>query len=137
VDLKKKRVRYPLVMYFGGQLASGPDDICDLFADFIQRIYADDVWVPSDPELDLVQDDSHFGALKLTVDEVQSILLGLDVSNGMGSDGMPPLFLKKCASDFVHPLSLLLNRSLSTCVFPDRWKLSYVTPWSRKAGATM
>jgi hypothetical protein len=35
-----------------------PDDICDLFADSIQRTYANDVWVPSDPRPDLVQDDS-------------------------------------------------------------------------------
>jgi hypothetical protein len=37
VDLKKKRVGYPSVMDFEGCLASGPDDICNLFADFIQR----------------------------------------------------------------------------------------------------
>jgi hypothetical protein len=35
VDLKKKRVGYPLVMHFDGHLASGLDNICDLFADFI------------------------------------------------------------------------------------------------------
>jgi hypothetical protein len=37
VDLKKKRVGYPSVMHFEGRLASGPDDIYNLFADFIQR----------------------------------------------------------------------------------------------------
>jgi hypothetical protein len=37
VDLKKKRVGYPSVMYFESRLASGPGDICNLFADFIQR----------------------------------------------------------------------------------------------------
>jgi hypothetical protein len=35
LDLKKKRVGYPLVMHFDGHLASGLDNICDLFADFI------------------------------------------------------------------------------------------------------
>jgi hypothetical protein len=47
VDLEKKIVGYPSVMHFKGRLASGPDDICNLFADFIQRTYADDVSVPS------------------------------------------------------------------------------------------
>jgi hypothetical protein len=37
VDLKKKRVGYPSAMHFEGRLASGPDDICSLFGDFIQR----------------------------------------------------------------------------------------------------
>jgi hypothetical protein len=72
-------VDYPSVMHFEGCLASGPDDICNLFADSIQRKYADDVWVPSDPGTDLVQDDPPFDALEFTVNEVQSVLLELDI----------------------------------------------------------
>jgi hypothetical protein len=115
-------------------LASGPDDICNLVADFIQRKYADDVWVPSDPERDLMQDDPPFGARQFTVDEVQSVLLELDVSKGASPDGIPPLILKNWASAFTLPLSLLFNRSLSTCFFPEVWKLSYVTPIFKKGG---
>jgi hypothetical protein len=63
VDLKKKRVGYPSVMHFEGRLASGPYDICNIFADFIPRTYADDVWLLSDPGLDLLQNDPTFGAL--------------------------------------------------------------------------
>jgi hypothetical protein len=43
VDLNKKRVGYPSVMHFEGRLASSPEEVCDLFAEFIQRTYADDV----------------------------------------------------------------------------------------------
>jgi hypothetical protein len=35
VDLKKKRFGYPSVMHLEDRLASGPDDICNFFADFI------------------------------------------------------------------------------------------------------
>jgi hypothetical protein len=63
VDLKKKLVGYPSVMHFESRLASSPDDICNLFADFIQRTYADDVWVPSAPGPDFVQDDVLFISL--------------------------------------------------------------------------
>jgi hypothetical protein len=109
VDLKKKRVGYPLVMNFEGRLASGPDDICNLFADFIQRTYTDDAWVPSDSRPDLVQDDPPFGALQFTVDEVQSVLLELDVSKRAGPNCMPPLILKNRVSAFARPLSLFLT----------------------------
>jgi hypothetical protein len=37
VDLKKKRIGYSSVMHFEGKFASGPEEICDLFAAFIQR----------------------------------------------------------------------------------------------------
>jgi hypothetical protein len=76
VDLKKKCVGYPSVMHFEGRLASGPSDICNLFAEFIQRTYyADDEWMPSDPRPDLLQDDPLFGALQFTVDEVQNVFM--------------------------------------------------------------
>jgi hypothetical protein len=57
-------------MHFKGRLASGPDDICDLFADFIQPTYADDGCL-------LILDQiscrkiHQFGALQFTVDKVQ------------------------------------------------------------------
>jgi hypothetical protein len=84
VDLKKKRVGYPTVIHFKGHLASGPDDICNIFADFIQRTYDDNVWVTSDPGTDLVQNDPPFGALQFTVDEEQSVLLELDLRKSAG-----------------------------------------------------
>jgi hypothetical protein len=56
----------------------------------------------------------------------------MDVSKGAGPDGIPPLILMNGASSFTRPLSLFFNRSLSTCVFPDRWKFSYVIPIFKK-----
>jgi hypothetical protein len=73
--------------------------------------------VPSD----LVQDDPPFGVFQFTVDEEQSVLLELDVSKSASPNGIPPLILNNCASAFARPLFRLFNRSLSTCVFPDRW----------------
>jgi hypothetical protein len=88
-------------MHFEGRLASGFEDICDLFAEFIQRTYTDDVWVLSDPGPEHRPDDRQFGALQFTSDEVESVLQDLDVSKGSGSDGV---------------LSLLFNRSMATSV---------------------
>jgi hypothetical protein len=71
----------------------------------------------ADPRPDLVQDDSPFGALQFTVDEVKSVLLELVVSKSAGSDSIPTFI----------PLSLLFNRSLSTCVFPTGGKAGTTT----------
>jgi hypothetical protein len=78
-DLKKKRVDYPSVMHFESRLASGSEEICDLFAEFIQRTYTDDIWVPFDLSPKHVPDDPPFGALQFTSDEVESILQHMDV----------------------------------------------------------
>jgi hypothetical protein len=73
VDLKKKHVGYPSVMHFEGRLASGFEEVCDLLAKFIQQIYADDVWVPSDPGPEHVPNDPPFGTLQFTLDEIESV----------------------------------------------------------------
>jgi hypothetical protein len=72
----KERVRYPSVMHFERRLASGPEEICDLFAEFIQRTYTKDVWVPSDLGPEHVPDKPPFGTLQFTSDEVESVLQG-------------------------------------------------------------
>jgi hypothetical protein len=77
-----------LFLHFEGCLASGPNDICKFFADFIQQTYyADDIWVPSDAGPDLVHDDPPFNDLQFT--------------------SIPPLILNNCASAFTSPLSLI------------------------------
>jgi hypothetical protein len=116
VDLKTKHVGYPSVTHFESSLVSGPEEICELFAKFIQRTSIDDVWVPSDPGPEHVPDDPPFGG----------VLQDLNVNKGSGSDGIPPIILKNCASAFAKPKSLLFNRSMATSVFPDRWNVSYV-----------
>jgi hypothetical protein len=85
-------------------------------------------WVPSSPGPDLVNDKPPFGLLQFIVSEVENALLELNSSNGLGSNGALPLILKNCASAFALPLCMLFNRSLATCIFPDRWKLLLVTP---------
>jgi hypothetical protein len=108
-------------------LASGPEEICDLFAEFIQRTYTDDVWVPSVPGLEHVLENPHFGALQFTSDEVESVLQDLDVNKGFGPDGIPLIILKNCAPAFAKPIW-----SMATSVFLDRWKVSYITPIFKK-----
>jgi hypothetical protein len=82
--------------------------------------------VSLDPEPDDVSDESPFGSLQFTVLEAFNALLDLD--SNPGQEGVPPLILKNCVSAFALPLCLLINRSLASCVFPDRWKLSFVVP---------
>lgn len=52
----------------------------------------------------------------------------IDTSKGNGPDDISPLFLKHCCSGLVSPLHKIFNHSLSTMVFPNRWKTSYIKP---------
>jgi hypothetical protein len=89
------------------------------------RDHKNKLWLPSDPESVDVRNDSPFGSLQSTVLELLNALLDLDSNKSPGPDGVPLLILKNCASAFALSLSLLFNRSLASCVFPDRWNLSF------------
>lgn len=52
----------------------------------------------------------------------------LDSKKGSGTDGIPPLLLKKCAAELVIPITLLFNRSLSERTFPSAWKIATIVP---------
>jgi hypothetical protein len=60
-------------MHFEGRLASGPEEIWGLLAEFIQQTYTHDVWVPSDPGPEHVR-MTHLLAVQFTSDEVESVL---------------------------------------------------------------
>jgi hypothetical protein len=80
---------------------------------FIEWIYANEPWMPSDPGPDDVSDDDDeppFGLLQFTV-LVLNALLDLDSNKTPGPHSVPP---------FALPFCLLLNRSLESFVFPDR-----------------
>jgi hypothetical protein len=91
----------------------------------------DNSWVSSGP--DLVNDEPPFGSFQFTVSEVENALLKLDSGKGLGPDGVPPLILNNCASGFALLFCMLFNRSLATCIFPERCKLSVVTPIFKNA----
>jgi hypothetical protein len=128
VNLKKNRVGFPSVMNLDDKTASTNEDKCELFADFLRRSYTDDTWIASDSGPAVVSNTPPPGSIQFTVGEVEEALLDLDVNKGPGPDRIPPSILKKCASSFSLPLCLIFNRSLATCVFPEKWKLSFVTP---------
>jgi hypothetical protein len=119
VDLKKKRV---LMVVWHLALTTSSIFLLVLYNEHIMMMYG----------CLLIQDQiscrtTHF--LMLFSSLKMSVLLELDVSKGAGTDGIPPLILEKCASAFV---ALLFKRFLLTCVFPDRWTLSYVIPIFKK-----
>jgi hypothetical protein len=112
-------------MHFEGRLASGPEKICDLYTEFIQQTYTDDVWVPSDPGPEHVLDDPPFGALQFTSDEVESVLQDWDVKKSTGPAGFEGLCICFCFF-----LTCLWQRAF----FPTGGRFHTLLRYARKVG---
>ena len=64
----------------------------------------------------------------ITTSAVCRKLLGLSAYKATGPDGIPPHLLKKFAPELAEPVTVIFNRSVSSGVFPERWKDSHLTP---------
>lgn len=65
---------------------------------------------------------------QLSHHDVQSAIKKLKSKCTTGPDLLPQYLFKGCADLLVNPLTFLFNLSLNTNAFPDKWKISKVTP---------
>lgn len=130
IKSRKKTSGYPSMMYRGNVKARSPGEICDLFADNFESVYVNDDVYFSDfsRNFDHIDKRVDIGAMSLTIDDVMTHLRNIDTSKGDGPDNISPILLKNCADGLASPLLRIFNLSLSTGIFPTRWKTSYITP---------
>ena len=63
---------------------------------------------------------------------VEKIILELSSKNSCGSDGLSTNFLKRISKIIAAPLSVIINQSLVTGIFPDRLMIAKVIPLFKK-----
>lgn len=61
-------------------------------------------------------------SLVLREDEVYNVLLNIDPSKALGSDGLSTILLKTCARELTPSLCALLNLSLVEDKLPTKWR---------------
>ena len=70
-------------------------------------------------------------ALKLrpvTLPELSSAMNRMSSSRAIGVDGVPLFAVKKCFAVIGPHLLNIVNKSITTCMFPYAWKIAHVVP---------
>ena len=98
--------------------------IANVFANYFKSTYSSDCY---DASMDM--DDYNLCNLdaSISVQEIYNAIKNLKISGSPGPDGIPSIFIKNLAEQLLTPLNYLFNKSI-TGKFPDKWKLSFVTP---------
>ena len=65
---------------------------------------------------------------EIKLQQVADIISKISANKATGHDGLSAKTLKLIAPSFIHPLCRLLNLSIATNTFPDKWKVGQVTP---------
>ena len=76
--------------------------------------------------------NSFFRPQPVTVEKVIKIVETLKNKNSYGEDGISGRFLKDSLSVTAFFLTIIINTSLVTGVFPDKWKFAVVNPLIKK-----
>ncbi len=82
---------------------------------------------PSPPPSDYIM-----SLITITCKDVFYDTFGLDSRKAYGSDGVPPIVLRNCASVLAPWLVKLFHLSLSTSTFPSCWKFAHIQPVPKK-----
>ena len=76
--------------------------------------------------------DNALETVRLTEDEVLSLLKSVDISKATGPDKISPRMLKEAAPSIAPSLTRLFNLSLASCTVPALWKQANVIPLYKK-----
>ena len=74
-----------------------------------------------------VADDNAFYFNNVTADEV-CFHFGKLKSNSVGIDGIPLNLIHTLLPVLLHPLTFIINSSLTKSIFPDAWKVAIISP---------
>lgn len=135
VNSQRKENGLPSSMTNGISEADTSIDIAEMFRTQFSSVFTDellDVASLTAATRDVPYHANTSLQFAVTPDMVLLASKDLKCSTGCGPDNIPSLVLKRCMQVLAMPLAKIFTLSLSTGVFPDCWKESYVFPVFKK-----
>ena len=126
VNQNRKESGLPSSMTDGYTFAESGQDIMNLFAKHFQSVYRPASLLNGSQHS--TDDNMLMSNVTLYKNKVLLVLRSIDCNKGAGPDMLPPMLLAKCADVLVTPILSLFNQSLTTGIFPEAWKRSFITP---------
>jgi len=125
VNVKRKSNELPNLMIYNGESSHDGGKIANMFADYFSSVYVSSKVTASKFNYKHIVE-----ICDLTIDiaDIFSELSTLNINKGPGPDGIPNVLLRHCCCSLTRPLHYLFNTSLSLGLFPEFWKVSYITP---------
>ena len=111
-------------------------EISEGFATFFSSVYKKQYDKLINTDSNNIVAISSVSSIDIHVEDIELAIRTLRLV-GPGPDMIPPIFLKSCSKSITFPLLLLYKQSLKTGIFPDKWKLSYITPVFKSGSRTV
>ncbi|XP_055522392.1 uncharacterized protein LOC129716582 [Wyeomyia smithii] len=135
VNKQRKESGLPSNMTNGTIEVDTVEDIADLFRTQFCSVFSEENLNAQDVAnaTSSIETMRLFGSsFTINRDMVIEAVNQLKTSIGSGPDGIPSLILKRCLNFLAAPLAMVFNLSLTTGVFPECWKNSFIFPIHKK-----
>ena len=73
-----------------------------------------------------------FALTPVDVGDVLKVLNKLKPKTSCGVDGISSEMIKLCKEELAGPLTIIINRSICSGIFPEEWKVAKITPLLKK-----
>lgn len=123
----RKTNSLPINLNHNDDSASDKNSACDLFARFFNSVYQGS-GCTNDIFDDELIDRIRLKNVTVSGADVNLILSSFDCNKISNPDDIPMIFYVRLKDTLSLPLSIIFNKSLSEGVFPDLWKLSFISP---------
>lgn len=115
----------PNSVFLNNEIAHDGQSIVELFAKKFGGVYRESDLSSLNLNFDFI--DS-LGSITFTESDILKCINDLDSSSAPGPDNVHPLFIKNTSTITSKLLTKLFNHSIRNGIYPDMWKLSFVTP---------
>ena len=139
LNRKRKSTEYPAEFFYNNRTIRDSKDIANSFNEYFSSIG------PSLSEnIDVSGQDtsyngyltnpvnSQFSFTPVSENEILKIIKSLKNKKSYGIDGISNVLLKSISNEIIKPLTLIINQSLETGIFPNAFKTSKVIPIYKK-----
>lgn len=128
INSHRKNNGYPDHFEYDGRNANNDNEAAQLFNEFFSTVFVHD-----DPNFNI---DSFLNECStnddpiepITVEETLKELQSIDITKGVGLDGLHPILLKNCAHSLAPIICTLFNKSIETGCVPKVWKQMKIIP---------
>lgn len=136
ISHKNDKSFIPVTFKHNNEMISNPDNIANLFCQYFSNVgleYANLIPKSHRSYSDYVAMNRHRNPNTLYFsptdpNEIIKIIKSLKSTKSCGNDNISSLILKQAQNSISVPLSILINKSLSTGTFPDTLKIAKVIP---------
>lgn len=127
----KRSNHLPAVMKFKNDKSENMKDTTNLFAKYFSSVYSNSTV----PNIDFNCNNNCNDYFPISLADIEAIIGSLDQNKINSPDGIPTIFYKNTIKQITRPLLLLFKLSASSMKYPDKWKISHITP-IHKSGDT-